>query len=99
MLAGAVALARIYLLRADYSRLYGSLLSGPALAAVVVSLVAGLPTTVLVYLRRFAAAPDEPSPSASGRTGVMQAEIVPAGLTAGRRDRSFVWRSAVSSPS
>src|SRR5205823_3894893 len=39
--------------RADYRPLYYSLLSGGALAAVIISALFGLATLALVYLRRF----------------------------------------------
>jgi cytochrome d ubiquinol oxidase subunit II len=56
MIAGAIALAGVFLVRDDYHRLFSSLLSGPALAGVVASFVSGLTTLALVYLRRFDAA-------------------------------------------
>jgi cytochrome d ubiquinol oxidase subunit II len=54
--AGAVAIAGIFVVNADYHRLYHSLLTGTALAAVIVSFLAGVATLALVYARRFQAA-------------------------------------------
>ena len=56
IVAGSIAFAGVFLVRGEYHRLYSSLLSGPALAGVVVSFVSGLTTLALVYLRRFDAA-------------------------------------------
>ena len=56
VIAGSIALAGVFLVGGEYHRLYGSLLSGPALAGVVVSFASGLTTLVLVYLGRFDAA-------------------------------------------
>jgi cytochrome d ubiquinol oxidase subunit II len=53
VIAGAVAIGGIFVLEADYNRLFHSLLSGGALAAVIVSFAAGLATLALVYLRGF----------------------------------------------
>ena len=53
VVAGAVALAGLVVLRGDARSLYDELVSGQALAAVVVSVLAGLATLVLVYRRRF----------------------------------------------
>jgi cytochrome bd ubiquinol oxidase subunit II len=53
VLAGAVAIGGIFVVRADYRPLFDSLLSGGALAAVVLSFLFGLATLALVYARRF----------------------------------------------
>jgi len=53
VLAGAIAIAGIFVINADYHTLFHSLLSGRALAAVIVSFVAGLVTLMLVYTRRY----------------------------------------------
>jgi cytochrome bd ubiquinol oxidase subunit II len=53
VLAGAVAIAGIFILDSDRHALFHSLLTGRALPAVIVSLLAGLVTLVLVYGRRF----------------------------------------------
>jgi len=55
VVAGAIALGGIFVVNRDYPKLYHALLSGTALAAVIVSLLAGLATLVLVYVRRFEA--------------------------------------------
>jgi cytochrome d ubiquinol oxidase subunit II len=55
VIAGAIALAGIFVINSDYHKLYHSLLTGTALAAVIVSLLAGLATLALVYSRRFEA--------------------------------------------
>jgi cytochrome d ubiquinol oxidase subunit II len=55
VIAGAIAVAGIFVVDHDYHKLYHSLLTGTALAAVIVSLVAGLATLALVYSRRFEA--------------------------------------------
>jgi cytochrome d ubiquinol oxidase subunit II len=52
-IAGAIALAGLIVLRSDYHQLYSSLLTGTALAAVMVSILAGLATVALVYTRRY----------------------------------------------
>jgi cytochrome d ubiquinol oxidase subunit II len=51
--AGAVAVAGIFVVGADSHPLLHSLESGRALPAVIVSVVAGLTTLTLVYVRRF----------------------------------------------
>ena len=56
VLAGAIAIAGLFVVRADDHALYRSLLTGPALAAVIVSVLAGTATLALVYTRRFEAA-------------------------------------------
>ena len=53
VVAGAVAIGGIFVVRADYHPLYHALLSDGALAAVVLSGLAGVATLALVYLRRF----------------------------------------------
>jgi cytochrome bd ubiquinol oxidase subunit II len=53
VLAGAIAIGGIFVLNADYHPLFHSLVSGRALAAVVVSFLAGLATLILVYDRRY----------------------------------------------
>jgi cytochrome bd ubiquinol oxidase subunit II len=53
VVAGAVALAGLVVLRGDARSLYDELVSGKALSAVIVSVLAGLATLVLVYRRRF----------------------------------------------
>jgi cytochrome d ubiquinol oxidase subunit II len=53
VVAGAIALAGIVVVNADYHRLYHSLLTGDALAAVVASFLAGAATLALVWRRRF----------------------------------------------
>lgn len=53
VLAGAIAIAGIFIVNADYHRLFHSLLSGSALAAVIVSFLAGSVTLMLVYGRRY----------------------------------------------
>ncbi|MDQ6819159.1 MAG: cytochrome d ubiquinol oxidase subunit II [Actinomycetota bacterium] len=52
-LAGLIAIAGIFIVNADRHRLFHSLLSGRAVPAVIVSLLAGLATLALVYGRRF----------------------------------------------
>jgi cytochrome d ubiquinol oxidase subunit II len=54
--AGAIALAGIFVVSSDYHPLLRELLHGGALAAVIVSFLAGLATLALVYLRRFQSA-------------------------------------------
>jgi cytochrome d ubiquinol oxidase subunit II len=54
--AGALALAGIFVIRGGARALYDELVSGRALPAVIVSAVAGLATLALVYRRRFEAA-------------------------------------------
>jgi cytochrome d ubiquinol oxidase subunit II len=56
VLAGAIALAGIAVVNGDYHRLFHSLLTGNALAAVIVSVLAGTTTLGLVWIRRFDAA-------------------------------------------
>jgi cytochrome d ubiquinol oxidase subunit II len=56
VVAGAVAIAGIFIVKADNSGLYHALLKGSALPAVIASFVAGLATLTLVYRRRFEAA-------------------------------------------
>src|ERR687892_597605 len=53
VVAGAVAVAGIFIVNADNHELFHSLLTGRALPAVIVSALAGLATLVLVYRRRF----------------------------------------------
>jgi cytochrome bd ubiquinol oxidase subunit II len=53
VVAGAVALAGIFVVAADYHRLFDALLSGAALAVVIVSFLSGIATLALVYVRRF----------------------------------------------
>ncbi len=55
-MAGALALAGIFAVRAGAHSLYDELVSGRALPAVIVSALAGLATLALVYRRRFEAA-------------------------------------------
>jgi cytochrome d ubiquinol oxidase subunit II len=54
--AGAVAVAGVFIVRGDKQGIYHALLSGGALAGVLVSFAAGLSTLALVYGRRFQAA-------------------------------------------
>jgi cytochrome bd ubiquinol oxidase subunit II len=56
VVAGALAIAGIFVLHGDARALYDELVSGRALPAVVVSALAGLATLALVYRRRFEAA-------------------------------------------
>ncbi|MCW2977961.1 MAG: Cytochrome bd-type quinol oxidase subunit 2-like protein [Actinomycetia bacterium] len=56
VVAGALALAGIFVIRGGARALYDELVSGRALPAVIVSAVAGLATLALVYRRRFEAA-------------------------------------------
>src|SRR5207245_4687097 len=56
VVAGVLALAGIFVVRADAHSLYDELVPGRALPAVIVSALAGLATLVLVYRRRFEAA-------------------------------------------
>jgi cytochrome d ubiquinol oxidase subunit II len=56
VVAGALALAGIVVVRREARTLYDGLVSGRALPAVVVSALAGLATLALVYRRRFEAA-------------------------------------------
>jgi cytochrome d ubiquinol oxidase subunit II len=51
--AGALALAGIFVVRGESHALYDELFSGRALPAVIASALAGLATLVLVYRRRF----------------------------------------------
>jgi cytochrome d ubiquinol oxidase subunit II len=53
IVAGAVAIAGLFVLRADARPLYNGLLSGDGLPAVIVSAAAGVATLALVWLRRF----------------------------------------------
>jgi cytochrome bd ubiquinol oxidase subunit II len=53
VVGGAVAISGIFIVNADYHALFHSLLSGRALAAVIVSFVAGAATLALVYGRRY----------------------------------------------
>jgi cytochrome bd ubiquinol oxidase subunit II len=53
VVAGAIAIGGIFIVNADYHTLFHSLLSGRALAAVIVSFLAGLVTLMLVYGRRY----------------------------------------------
>lgn len=53
VVAGGVAIGGLFVVKADYPPLYHSLLSGGALAAVIISALAGLATLALVYVRRF----------------------------------------------
>jgi cytochrome bd ubiquinol oxidase subunit II len=53
VLAGAIAIGGIFVVNADSHTLFHSLLSGRALAAVIVSFLAGLTTLILVYDRRY----------------------------------------------
>jgi cytochrome d ubiquinol oxidase subunit II len=55
VIAGAIAAGGIFVVNRDYPKLYHSLLTGTALAAVIVSFLAGLTTLWLVYRRRFEA--------------------------------------------
>jgi len=56
VVAGALALVGIIVVRGDARALYDELVSGRALPAVIVSALAGLATLALVYRRRFEAA-------------------------------------------
>jgi cytochrome d ubiquinol oxidase subunit II len=56
VVAGAIALAAIGVLEIDCHPLYRELVRPPALAAVIVSIVAGAATLALVWSRRFEAA-------------------------------------------
>src|SRR5918996_1314454 len=53
VVAGAVAVAGIFIVNADNHELFNSLLTGRALPAVIVSALAGVATLVLVYGRRY----------------------------------------------
>jgi cytochrome d ubiquinol oxidase subunit II len=53
IVAGGLAIGGIFMVNADYHRLFHALLSGRALPAVIVSLLSGLLTLVLVYRRRY----------------------------------------------
>ena len=53
VLAGAIAIGGIFIVNAEYHTPFHSLLSGRALAAVIVSFLAGLVTLMLVYDRRY----------------------------------------------
>src|SRR5436305_8888715 len=56
VVAGTLALGGILVVEADFHRVYHSLLSGDALAAVIASSLAGVTTLGLVWKRRFDAA-------------------------------------------
>ena len=56
VLAGATAVAGLFVVNDDYHKLYDSLLTGAAVAGVIVSVLAGLTTLALVYSGRFEAA-------------------------------------------
>jgi cytochrome d ubiquinol oxidase subunit II len=56
VVVGALVLAGIFVVRDDARPLYDELVSGRALPAVIVSVLAGLATLALVYRRRFEAA-------------------------------------------
>ena len=56
VVAGAIALAGLFVVNHDHHALFRSLLSGRALVAVVISAVAGLTTVLLVHRRGFEAA-------------------------------------------
>jgi cytochrome bd ubiquinol oxidase subunit II len=56
VVAGALALAGVAVLRSDAHRLYHELVAGEAVPALVVSILAGAGTLVLVWQRRFEAA-------------------------------------------
>jgi cytochrome d ubiquinol oxidase subunit II len=53
VVAGAIAIAGLFVLNGDNHALVHALLTGSALAAVIVSFLAGLATLALVYTRRF----------------------------------------------
>jgi cytochrome bd ubiquinol oxidase subunit II len=53
LVAGAVAVAGIFIVNADNHSLFHSLLTGRALPTVIVSAIAGVGTLALVYRRRF----------------------------------------------
>jgi cytochrome bd ubiquinol oxidase subunit II len=53
VIAGMIAIAGVFILNADYHRLFHSLLAGRGLPAVIASGVAGLLTLALVYVRRY----------------------------------------------
>jgi cytochrome d ubiquinol oxidase subunit II len=53
VVAGAIAIAGIFIVNADRDMLFDSLLTGRALPAVIVSALAGIATLALVYRRRF----------------------------------------------
>ena len=53
LVTGALAIGGIFVVNADNHALFHSLMTGRALAAVVVSFVAGLATLALVYARRY----------------------------------------------
>jgi cytochrome d ubiquinol oxidase subunit II len=56
VMAGIVAVAGLFVVDSDHPKLYHSLLTGTALPAVIVSVLAGLATLALVHRRRFEAA-------------------------------------------
>jgi cytochrome d ubiquinol oxidase subunit II len=51
--AGLIAIGGLFIVNADYHRLFHSLLTGRALPAVIVSALAGCATLALVYNRRY----------------------------------------------
>ena len=53
IVAGGLAIGGIFMVNADYHRLFHALLRGRALPAVIVSFLSGLLTLVLVYRRRY----------------------------------------------
>jgi cytochrome bd ubiquinol oxidase subunit II len=53
VVAGAIAIAGIFIVNADYHRLFHSLLTGRALPAVIVSVLAGVATLAFVYTCRY----------------------------------------------
>jgi cytochrome d ubiquinol oxidase subunit II len=53
VVGGALAIGGLFIVNADSHTLFHSLLSGRALAGVIVSFVAGLATLALVYTRRY----------------------------------------------
>ena len=56
VVAGAVAIGGLFIVKGDDHQLFHSLLRGDALVAVIVSALAGAGTLALVYVRRFEAA-------------------------------------------
>ena len=56
VIAGAIAIAGLFVVNHDDHALFHSLLSGTALAAVIASVAAGVVTLALVYTRRYQAA-------------------------------------------
>jgi cytochrome bd ubiquinol oxidase subunit II len=53
VVAGVISIAGIFIVNADYHRLFHSLLTGRALPAVIVSALAGVVTLAAVYTRRY----------------------------------------------